>query len=373
MKISYPSKYKDLLNEHGEEDGIKQYKKFLRQFSLEKCIIKYGEKEGKIIYDRKLNNIKNSGVSVGKLINKYGKEEGEKRYKEWKENTRQHLTNFIKRYGVIEGKKRYESFKTKSIKNLGKKLNKNKINTNIEYWLDICNGDIDKSIIKLKERQNTSSLESLIKKYGVDNGKLKYIDINKKKAQTLSNYILLYGEIDGAIKWENYKIKLKYVHSKEYYIDKFGNEKGIEKWKEINVKKINYFHNRRSIISDEFCGKLFNKLKNDYKKIYFSENEYMFFIFENDFKIISPDMFIKDINLVIEFYGDYWHRNPLIYENLKDESVYKIWDHDEKRINKIKDKFNCDVIIVWEKDYRNNKTKIVNDILKKIKNKYGNN
>lgn len=370
MKISYPGKYKEFIDEFGGEEGMVRYKKFLRQFSLEKCIIKHGEEEGRRIYEEKRNNIKNSGVTIDKLIKKYGEEEGRVRYENWKKDTRQNLENFIKRYGEEEeGRKRYESFKEKSIENFKYNLPKEKMNTSIEYWVDKYDGDIERANKEYRNRQNTSSLDKLIRKYGEEKGKVKYVDMNKRKSQTLENYIRLYGEKEGSERWEKYKNKLSYSHSKEYYIDKYGKKDGLDKWQEINLKKVNSFPNMRSNISDEFCGKIYNKIKDIYNDIYYGENEYMFFIHDKEHTIILPDMYIKDINLVIEFYGDYWHRNPRIYEGVESE---KIWEKDEGRISKIKSKFKSDVIIVWEEDYMKNKKETVNKIIKII-NEYGNN
>ena len=45
-KISYPSKYKELIDKYGDEEGNKLYYKFIRGASLEKYILKFGEEEG---------------------------------------------------------------------------------------------------------------------------------------------------------------------------------------------------------------------------------------------------------------------------------------------------------------------------------------
>ena len=49
-KISYPSKYDELIKTYGEEEGNLKYYKFIRGVSLEKYILKYGEEEGKMNY-----------------------------------------------------------------------------------------------------------------------------------------------------------------------------------------------------------------------------------------------------------------------------------------------------------------------------------
>lgn len=59
------------------------------------------------------------------------------------------------------------------------------------------------------------------------------------------------------------------------------------------------------------------------------------------------------------------------------EYVKETWERDEKRIDKIKTKFNSDVIIIWEQNYRDNKAETIGIVLNEIdkikKNKNGNN
>lgn len=364
MKITYEKHYKYLIDKYGKDEGLKKYKSFLRSSSLETYIIKYGEEEGK----KKFNKKKTPGTSLSKMIEKYGEEEGKKKYENWKKLINQSEQSFINRYGEIEGKKKYNEFRLncvvkEDIKNDNNSKYNNRIHTTrADYYLDICDGDYKRAKEMLSERQNTSSKDKFIEKYGVDEGLKKYHKTNKLKSITLENFIRLYGDIEGSKRWENYKNKLKYSRTKDFYIDKYGDE-GIKIWEDIQKKKFHNF-NFRSKISDEFCFKLFNLLKNVIKtKYYFSENEYMFFIHDEDYKIILPDFFIKEYNIIVEFYGDYWHRNPKTY---KDEISEKIRIKDYNRIKKLKD-LNNHVIIVWESDYLSDKNKTIKNIYNKIK------
>jgi len=81
-----------------------------------------------------------------------------------------------------------------------------------------------------------------------------------------------------------------------------------------------------------------------------------------------PDIRI-DKNIIIEFYGDYWHANPkmfkaedIVHHNL---TAKQIWDNDKKRINILKNNgFN--VSIIWQKEYLNNKNKVVKQIINNL-------
>lgn len=367
-KISYPDKYNQLINEFGEEKGNIEYYRFVRGSSYEKYILKYGE-DSDLYWNQHLSSLKNSGVSLEKMILKYGKDEGEKKYKNWKETTKQDIEGFINRYGKDEGEKNFEIFKNKSaiaLKNINRKKVKNQ--RNINYWIDL-GYSVDNAKIKICEIQNTSSLNSFIKKYGKDEGEKKYIDVNKLKSQTKENMIRLYGQY-GEKKYNDYILKLKYCKTVEYYIEKFG-EEGVEIFKEIQKKKINNFVNLYSLIGYDFCENIALKIKPDFEKIYYGDNEYKFFVWEDNFNIIVVDLYIKDINTIIEFYGDYWHRNPNIYD-INDPEVRFIHEQNKKRIIKLKQKFNSNILIVWENDYKKDKLKTIDfiiDEIYKLKNK----
>ena len=53
------------------------------------------------------------------------------------------------------------------------------------------------------------------------------------------------------------------------------------------------------------------------------------------------DIFIKDLNLIIEYNGDYWHCNPKKYEPdyihpHKKKKAEEIWNDDKVRIDNLK-------------------------------------
>jgi hypothetical protein len=77
---------------------------------------------------------------------------------------------------------------------------------------------------------------------------------------------------------------------------------------------------------------------------------------------------IKD-KKIIEFYGDYWHCNPVIYnendfaridENVK-LSAKDIWIKDKIRIDFLK-KIGYNVLIIWERDWNSNRKECIEKI-----------
>ena len=329
-KILYPTKYEELIKLHGNELGEKEYSRFVHGMSLEKDILKYGEEEGTIIYNKKVleRSKKIKGNRLDMFIRDHGEERGKEMYESWKLKTSQSLDGFIRRYGEEEGKEKYEIFRNKNIENLSKMTRKN-YNTRLSYWVDKYGEEEGK--LKYKERQNTSSLNKLIKRYGKKEGKIKYIEINKKKKLSLENFIR-----------------------------KHGNERGIELFNK-NIRKI--IRNKGRVFSNialEFCLSIENMVNKEHVTTYYGENEYIFYTGVEEPKIIFPDYYVKgnNISIAIEFYGDYWHRNPNQYKETEETNI--IWKRDEKRINLLKEDFNCDCHIVWESDYRNNKESILN-------------
>ena len=70
---------------------------------------------------------------------------------------------------------------------------------------------------------------------------------------------------------------------------------------------------------------------------------------------------------MIEFYGDYWHGNPEKYEDnflikkfSKTKTAKEVREEDLKREQLIRKK-NNNLKIVWEKDFKKDKQKVINE------------
>ena len=85
--------------------------------------------------------------------------------------------------------------------------------------------------------------------------------------------------------------------------------------------------------------------------------------------LYKPDILIND-KIVIEYYGDYWHMNPLCYNKddyNKNKKKYAsdIWKYDNDRKITLEHK-GYNIIIVWENDYKTNKQEIVKALFEQI-------
>jgi hypothetical protein len=326
--------------------------------------------------------------------------------------------SFIIRYGEAEGEKRYRQ-----------RLKQQRYTSSKEYLIKTFGNDIGNKILKMKCPNN---LCLLIEKYGEIEGTKKYNEYlkNYKHGNSLDGYIEKYGEIEGTKKYNERQKMYEHVNSLNYYLEKFGENVGRKKWNEKN-KKIKYTRTKQYYIQklgkekgeefykilrksmscslencikrlgkekgEEFYKQWIKKINNkfkgyskisiefiesllmffSFKECYYGENEFMFLIKDSLIKNPRVDLYIKDINLIIEFFGDIYHANPDIFKEEdfphpfnKHLNAKQIREFDELRINLIKKKYNCDVIIVWEKDYKENKQETINKIVNLIKEKY---
>ena len=222
------------------------------------------------------------------------------------------------------------------------------------------------------KQAETNTFEYKHAKYGIT--KEQFDDYNCSRAVTLNNIIKKHGLIEGLNKWNNYIMRQRYTCSKDYFIEQYGESTGLKKYFDfcdIRSKNILNKPDNFSKISYEMTSTLFEHFKNN--EIYFGNNEYCVKQDEHRYYV---DYYDKTVNIVIEFYGDFYHFNPIKY---KADETYPIlstnmkvqdrWDFDNKRITLIQNILNCNVIIVWESTYRTNKKNTIQLLIDMINNK----
>jgi len=207
-------------------------------------------------------------------------------------------------------------------------------------------------------------------------------EYNRGRACTRDNFIRRYGDEKGCAKWDEYIKLQKYVGcSIEYfkdklgeiegqqrydavcrskinnlynYIKKYGEEKGIDRYKHYIEKKASKsFHSK---ISQDLFWKIHNNTNNQY----FAQKNKEFCIYDNvKCRPFFYDFVDTTSKKCVEFNGDIFHANPLIYKaedtpNFynKNISAYDIWEHDNYKI-KILESLGYSVIIIWESEYIN--------------------
>lgn len=253
--------------------------------------------------------------SETKMIKKYGEVEGHKRWKNYCRSIAVTLEQQIKLYGVIEGTKRYQ-----------------------EYCL---------------KQAESNTYEYKNKKYGMT--KKEFKEYNLSRAITLQNQIKKYGEEEGLKRYQEYCNKQRYSCSPNYFIEKYGIEDGLEKY--------NKFDNARSIfviqsnIALELLSHLYEYYKDNANIFWFGNKEYEVYLQNKNY--YKVDYYDQTRNIVVEFYGNYWHSDKL-YDGKVNDDLY--------RMNEIIKTLRCKFIIVWENSYKSDKTKVIEQIKECIDN-----
>jgi hypothetical protein len=248
-----------------------------------------------------------------------------------------------------------------------------------------------------KKQAETNTFEYKNKKYGMS--KEDFVYYNKKRSSTLENFVKRYGEKEGKIKWDQYRKNQAYTKSKQYFIDQHGKIEGLKICNEINILKgvtldnyinrlgeeegIKQFFKRIqktssgvSKIQKEFSSILFEKIKDivNVEKVYFVPKTTEFGSCDLiNKKYYKYDFVISDLKICIEFNGDYYHANPRFYSKndiisffKKSYNVDDIWKYDEnKKLCLVNRGFKY--LYVWEYDWKNNKLEILNFLVDYIK------
>lgn len=194
-----------------------------------------------------------------------------------------------------------------------------------------------------------NSLESFIKKHGYIDGKRihdKRIELISRNSPrkgficTKENFIQKYGYDIGTKKYMDRCNKISYTSTIDFFIKKYGDIEGNKIWK-------NKFKSEKISKSSLKIKTILEKMSLLYKT-------------EEGVSGKKVDYFLPNLNIAVEYYGDYWHCNPKKYSSnyynsqLKMEAC-EVWEKDKNRIDKIKSN-GISIIIIWE-------SSIINDLI----------
>jgi len=73
------------------------------------------------------------------------------------------------------------------------------------------------------------------------------------------------------------------------------------------------------------------------------------------------DMYIEDLNLIVEYYGDRWHYNkntysPDFYDKIKNQYAWEKWEKDEEKMDFAK-KMGFNIEIIWQSEWKKTSNK----------------
>lgn len=220
-------------------------------------------------------------------------------------------------------------------------------NTQIEYWIDKCDGDVERAERLLNERQTTFSLDICISKYGEVEGRNIWKERQEKWISTLSDKPQ--EEID--------RINSLKIHTKETMIERYGEEEGLKRYEAYVTKHNNLFDaSKWSLeIIDEVIHHLskYGFTKDDF--YYGSNGSKEYFLRDKDNSIFFYDLTIPKLNTIIEFNGEHIHPNKeLLSENewnswrqaWTNKTADECWEYDLKK-KELAEQNGFKILYIW--------------------------
>lgn len=313
------------------------------------CRIRYGDKW----VDKRNDLIKRVIVSEENFIRRFGKEEGERRWKEFRNLKTYGLKHMVERYGEAEGKRRWDKALSQKVNTMQerKKIKPYRNGLTLREYQDRF-GEEEGLAKWTKRCENTSyraSKQYYVDTFGEAEGSIKWAEYCKNMDKTsLKSFINREGEEIGTQKYNEFVKKLKYIRTKEYFIEKYGEERGIEEYNILAIKR-KFKTIKYSKISQELFWEIHSKYDGK-EDMFFAElnEEYLIYVFNDNFMYIELDFMCGD--KVIEFDGDYWHDN----EKRKEKDRLR----DEYLISN-----GYQVLRIKESEYKKDKEKIINECL----------
>lgn len=281
------------------------------QYSYDFYVWRNGEQHGKKLFEAHKDKLKKANT-LERYIEKYGKENGHKRYNKWKEQCRKNgcsLEIFKVRYGENEGQQK---------------------------WKEYCNR------------------------------------VYRKRSK--ENYIKELGIVDGTKKWESYKQNLKKAKTLERYVQRLGEELGKIKYEEyLNKLKNNCWKRGASKLSIEHILPPIIQAGYKINDIFIGISPSKEFQYRVNNKIYYYDCVIPNIKLVIEFNSLAWHCDPTIMSPEKfiawkppkgEISPADKYIYDLHKIRAI-EKEDYEVLVIWQESGVEMNHKLISDFIEK--------
>jgi hypothetical protein len=240
------------------------------------------------IYQRTIDSLKYGKDSVSLEVHKlrYGEIEGVKLFEERIKQTAQSLENYIQRYGEIEGPIKFKEYSKSRVMSLEMCIKRHgeiegpKVFRN--YW-DNTGFGTSKRAFKQKfgddwekhynEFRNSiaqnNTLEGKILKYGEELGLQKFKEANSKKSKSLSKDAFVEKLLKQGLSFEEIQIAISdrwSVTSLRSFISRYGEEDGIKKYNEflVNHKKNNLLcmeYYEKNNIPEEVAFEIITKIQ----------------------------------------------------------------------------------------------------------------
>lgn len=349
---------------YGLHVGYQRFKKKNNDCSMtrDEYIAKYGKEEAHRRLSRRAASLEN-------YIRLYGETEGTERwniylqkrkeaYRKNRENgyeyARYNEDYYIRLYGDVEGKKRFRD-----------KIDKQRYKVSLERYIEEFGEDGYKIC---KDIKDTQSLNSCVARHGLSEGTYIYNMMrDNRRGKKLDKYIEKYGIDEGTKRYEEYVEFRKFVPNIDGYITRYGRDLGIKLYQDCHSKS----HNNRQQSVSNVSIQLFNDIKIYIPDlIHFGSNElYIPMTLEEveKYSMYSVRVDCEYNGRIVEFNGDVYHANPSMFNEddrphpyTKNITAKELWKKDINR-KKILENRGFEVMFVWERDFRENCGKVIND------------
>ena len=244
--------------------------------------------------------------------------------------------------------------------------------------------DYNTQVPEFKEKIKKTNIE----KYGVENVYQSEEIKDKIKKTNFKKYGVEYASQASEV-----KIKMKQAFLSKYGVENpFQADEVRKKVKETTLRRYGVEHvmqNKEikdrclaarfkngyvsgvSKVSQKLFWLIYNKLSKELQaECYFAELNSEFVKYYNKYYLY--DFVLSHKKKCIEFNGNYYHMNPSIYEandinKQMKKSASEIWKSDKTKNNAlINDGF--DVLVIWEKDFKDNQEETINKSIKFLMN-----
>lgn len=198
------------------------------------------------------------------------------------------------------------------------------------------------------KQAETNTLEYKKVKYNMTEAEFK--TYNKSRSVTLPNLVARHGEELGLEKWNAYCEQQRYTTSLEYFVEKYGEVAGTLKYDNfIEGRNLRGKSNVEVLCYDELV-KYIPDLIFQYKVVG-----------------VSGACDMGNDNLVIEFYGQYWHADPRCYaadwvNSHTKRTAQQVWELDRRKQDAVVSN-GFRHYIIWEHDYRKDMDKTIENLL----------
>ena len=179
-------------------------------------------------------------------------------------------------------------------------------------------------------------------------------DYNASRAVTLANLIAKHGEQRGQLVWDRYCERQRYTTSLEYFVERYGADVGPGRWEEYCQARV-----------DAICrsGPVSKQELQVHAQLTAAGMN-----FTQQYQIRDGRTYIYDFadasrRLLVEYQGDVWHMNPLIYsaDSIQPRTglvASAVWARDAAKA-RVAHKCGFRLFTIWESDWKQNSERII--------------